>query len=256
MNRVLLATIMTLSLAATASENNKDLMVDGKLVRITSETKTHGSDRVFHTKDLSNGIYILTTTNSLGGDADGINLPYATALIRNALVARGIKVADKPEDADIAVVFAMGGSATLVNANAQAEHSGLPNSGKVMASVGAIAAGMAQGGIYAAVGYLAGGLIDSDAGAQLSAFIMDKPAVREVGLFTKRPRVVSTEDKYTTNSVDFSYRLEKGKEATDDAILKLSVGQWVEKFVVVDDVSASISPASAVVATETTEQKK
>jgi len=255
MKKVFLVVAMALGLMASAFAENQDMLVDGKLIRLTNEVGTAGADRVFHTKDMPGGVYILTSAN---GPASQDNLPGAAALIRSIFIARGVKIADKPEDAGIAITFDMGGSATLVAANTKAEHSSLPSTGKVMSSVGAIAAGMAQGGIYAAVGYLAGGLIETDERTYLSAFIMDKPVVREVGLFTKHPRVVPTEDKMsslTSNNVHITYRLEKGKEATDDAILKLMADQWINKFIVVDTSPAGASPASAVSVAETTEQK-
>ena len=249
MKKTILVLLAVLSFHTFAAD--EPLMVDGKLILIT-DVGTSNSDRALHSND---GIYILT---SAGGPAGQDKLPNAEAIIREILVAHGIKVADKLEDANVAVVFDMGGSATMVTANNKADHSNLPGSGKVMASAGAIAAGVATGGVFAAVGYLAGALIPTDESTYLGAFIIDKPVLQERGLFTKRKLVMPSVDKgssYSSNNVHVKYKLEKGKEAPEDAVLKMMTEQWVKHHIVADAATAPVS-ASGVSSAETIVEAK
>ncbi|NNM69959.1 MAG: hypothetical protein HKM00_08375 [Gallionella sp.] len=57
--------------------------------------KSTGPGRIIHSSEVKKGIYV----NAEGGWHS--NYPQAAQIIKNLLVAKGFKVADKPEDADI-----------------------------------------------------------------------------------------------------------------------------------------------------------
>lgn len=213
------------------------VMVDGKKILITENLNPPLSmGRFLHSKDLPNGIFIRASNSGDWNRYD--DLPNAVAIIRELFVANGFKVADKQEDASLTINFVPNGSMSMIAANDKAAHSNLPGTTKVISSIGAIAAGVATGGVAAGMGYIAGAFIPTDEHTNLTGFIS------------------GGKDGLQIWTAGIKYRLEKEDKAPEDAVLKMMTTQWIKRYMVLDTAPVAESPASSVVAVGTASEAK
>lgn len=212
-----------LSFAALAEEG---VTYDGKNIALTGVSAAGSSDgRKFNTKDLQNGIYIKMAPYFFGSE-----LPNASAQIRQRFAELGIKVNEKMEGSDLALLFDAQGSMDMGNADAKAAHSRAPNA----VNVGGAAAAGIVAGVPGVLAFASGALFTTDSKTTLNAMVLLKPNSRK-----------STVDDGTfTNGVLVKYKLEKGNEATEDIVLKMLVDQWIKLYLVTDGAPVASAPIS------------
>jgi hypothetical protein len=189
---------------------------------------------------MPSGIFIRVSDNSF--PVNGASLPNAEALAKAIFVKHGFKVADKAEDASVAVQFgSVGGSFRLTSANNQVEHGSI-SADKV---VGTVVVG-AVGGGAGVLGAVASLFIQTDERTSLIGFVSIKPE-------HKGPNFIMSAEKNDHGAnLLLKYRLEKDNKAQDDTIFKIMVEQWIKQYMINDTVVApsTASSASAVVADE------
>ena len=256
----ILVSLMAMLLSMAAYAKDEPVTIDGKHILVTDVSEMGWGNSALHTNDLKNGVYVQVTSSS---NVDS-HLPNAEKVIASELESHGIKIADKLEGSSIAL--------DMAKADQAAAYSALPNAGQVAAGggqmIGAVmnSARSAAGGVGGLVGFLAGELFNTDSKLLLQTGVYKDPIYAKVGLFGIRGIKSTSDDSIHQPSLKIFYKLEKGKEASDDVVLKMAIDEWIRHYVVFDtpvptqDVAvpvsaAEASPASAVVSQVTLDKK-
>lgn len=224
------------SFGAMAAEEG--VVYDGKIILMTDVSDAPSSDgRVFHSKDFPDGVYVRVAKMF-----HGERYPDLEAIVRECLAGKGFKMADNMEGSSMELAFTVFGKLSLEDANNKAAHSNRPNGVNVAGTVGAALVAGAPG----AIAFMAGSVFPTDSRTSLTAMSLMKP-VKTKGLFGGEGLKSSVDGGTFTNGIAVKYKLEKDKEATEDAIFKMLVDQWMKRYVIND---AEPVAASAVTATE------
>lgn len=216
--------------AAASANGEVNMVVDGKAVQVTDiDNNFFSSEKRILSNDC--GLVYVEALNGLGPE----RLKNAEAAIRDRFVQKGFKTTENADDATIKITFSTGGSLSMKDADKAAEHSALPNSNQVRDNAGAFIGSALAVGPGGAVAFLAGGLFGGDSKTNLVGNIRIKQG-----------------DKQFIDTPVIKYRLEKGKEASEDLVLKALTDLWIKRYIrmeVVASVEAVIvlSAASAVV---------
>jgi len=238
--------------AVAANDSAMGVIIDGKNIAITSVSTTPLiSNKVVSNLDFPDGIFI-NVSHVFGGP----RYLNAEALVRERFSSQGIKVVDKMEGASaMMMVMIPGGSFNLADADKKAAYSSLPNTDQVLINSGAVAGALMTGGPAVLIGLAVGSLFPVDSKATISTMIFMKP-VMEKGMFFGENIRSSLKDGEFSNGIYISYKLEKGKEATDDIALKMVTDQWIKKFVLFDAQPSTPVAAAAPVAVAAGEEAK
>lgn len=148
----------------------------------------------------------------------------------------------------------------MSKADQAAAYSGLPNAGQViggglqMLGAGINSVGTAAGGAGGLVGFAMGAIFNLDSKLYISAMEFKSPVHGE----NSHGSFVKSDDVHQAGASVF-YKLEKGKEAPDDVVLKMAVDEWIKHFVIFDArpvvAEASTVPVAQVEGKSTDERK-
>lgn len=220
--------LIALVISVAAFAKDQTVVIDGKNIVVTDVSNAGFiGNNVLHANDLSKGVYIMVTN---GSNIDS-RLPGAEKIIADVFRSYGIKIAANMEDSGYAIGWTSGVSLDMVRADRMATHTAMPNGNQVAAISGQAIGAALSAGPAGLVGYAAGALFNTDSKLLIQAIVFKDPAIGKVGLFGVRG---ITSSKTDLNSATVFYKLEKGKEAPDDIVLKMAVDQWVKRFVVFD----------------------
>ncbi len=218
-----------LSFGALAEEAQlKGVEIEGKKIMIDL-IKPQGDNRIMHSKDLQNGIYVAAVEWATVDPG----FKGATKIIRERLEAKGFKVVDTVEGASVGIHFWLLGDLKMVDADKSA-----PADGK---GVGLAVASFVGGGVASL-----GGLFSSNSQSSLCGFAMLKPSDARL----KKTTSDDKEPQFNDNLI-FKYQLEKENKATSDIVLTMMIDQWINTYLVLDtdSVAASaIAPAESLAA--------
>lgn len=230
---VLLSVLLS-GCASGPNPKDKHVTIDGKNIDVTDFDELFiSSSKKLKTSEIKNGVFIVATCICF----DKLKFPSADKVINSVFNEHGIKVVDSPVGASKQISFITGGSLDMARADQAAAYSALPNAGQVASGsgqmIGAVVSGSrslgsAAGGAGGLVGFAIGALWNSDSKMTLVTSVVN-PA---------------DQNDFFTKGVNIFYRLEKGKEAPDDVILKMAVDQWINNFVVFDTPRESVSSLS------------
>jgi hypothetical protein len=237
--KVVLAVLVGLLIAAPAFSSEELVTIDGKNIKITGVSGSN--DPKINTSNMKDGVVVFTGSLKDGGYQN------VSKMIKDRLIMRGIKVTDKVEGSSYGLWIGIDKGISMDSANKNLAHSMVPDSNKV-SGMAIQAAGFAKNlGNNGLVGYVAGAIFDglSDSKVVLRVNVVEKPAIQK-GWFDSIG-LMSLTNNFNTKIASISYVLEKGKEASDDIVLKMAVDKWIDTFVVFD-----APPATTPVAIETT----
>ena len=208
---VLLFSILASASTSVMAGTDVTVNIDGKNITITDiDHSIFSSERKFSTVTDASAVFI---------SPDGVNIQR---IVRERFELAGVHTVDKVEDSTISVLFLTTGSISMPNVDKAAEHSALLNQQQVTDNISPIAGSIVAGGPIGGIAYLAGFLFESN--------------VKLIGS-------VQTKDGHATNTPMFNYKLEKGKEASDDAVFKTLVDQWINLYIVFP---APVAPSETV----------
>lgn len=218
-----------LSVAAYASDA-VNVLVDGKAIQFTDiDNNFFSSEKKISSNDC--GLVYVEALNGLGPD----RLKNAEMVIRERFAQKGFKTTENVDDATIKITFSTGGSLSMKDADKAAEHSALPNSNQVRDNAGAFIGSAMAAGSGGAVAFLVGGLFGGDSKTNLVGNVRIKQG-----------------DKQFIDTPVIKYRLEHGKEASEDVVLKALTDQWINRYIKMEVVASAeaviaVSAVSAVV---------
>ena len=114
-------------------------------------------------------------------------------------------------------------------------------------------AGTAAGGAVGLVGFVAGQLFDTDTKLVIMARTFKKPVFPKSADGSRMGINTSSTDKdgLTMGGLKVFYKLEKGKEASDDVVLKMAVNQWIKHYIIFDAPTLQAATPAAPVAQDT-----
>jgi hypothetical protein len=223
---------------------DESVIIDDKKIVVTDSSKSMAGSTVIKNSNLNDGVYIVA------GNLKN-RFPNAEKVIIDRFKLHGIKVSDDMEKSSVAIGFDTPNGLDMAKADQSAAHSSLPSVGKV-GSMGAQAVGaVLSGGAAGLVGFAVGALWDTDSYLSVSAVSHVKP-VYKTGFFNIKSFVSSVDDGIHNHYAKVSYKLEKGKEASDDVVLKMAVDQWIKNFIVFDT-APDVKPVGANVASASPE---
>lgn len=174
--------------------------VDGKNITITDiDHSIFSSEKKLSTSGDAASVYV---------QVDGKNIQR---IVRERFDLAGVHTVDRAEDATMTIIFLTTGSISMPNVDKAAEHSALLNQQQILDNVTPVAGAVAAiGGGVGGIGYLAGFLFESN--------------VKLIGS-------VETKEGHVGNVPMFDFKLEKGKEASDDTVFKALVDQWIRLYI-------------------------
>jgi hypothetical protein len=240
MNKTLLVVLALSSIllsACASGPNPKDKIVtiDGKNITVTDfDESLISSSKKLKNSELKNGVFIEINCLCFSHP----EFPNVERSIATIFKEHGIKVADSLAASNKRIRFSAIGAIDLGRAEQAAAYSALPNTGQVVGGggqlIGAVSNGArsAAGGAGGLVGFAVGALWNSDSKLTFTTSVIN-----------------SDNGDFFTKSANIFYRLEKGKEASDDVVLKMAVDQWINHFVVFDtppETPVATAPASPV----------
>lgn len=176
-------------------------------------------------KDQKNGVFVMAAGGWSG------QFPNTTKLIRDMMVAKGIKVTEDSATADIGLQFANINGFSLGDIENQAS---TIDGGKIAAGVGAVLGG----GIFGAVGLLSS-KADKPVAAMMSAIVAEKPTV------TGRNKL-DGENKFGLFST-IQYQANKEGADVSTAVFVAYIDDFINKHFVFD--TPVVVPASAAAST-------
>lgn len=231
------------SLGAFAKDD--PVTIDGKNILVTDFSESGFGSSQVHSNDFKGGVYIIA------GSVDQ-RFQNAEKAMAEMFKAHGIKVADTLETSSMAIVVNTMLALDIAKADQAAAYTSGPNAGQVIAGggqmVGAVYNSLhaAAGGVGGLVGFAAGALFNTDSKLVISVTTAKNPKYTK-GWAARGVR--STLDSGGDNSgvAKVFYKLEKGKEASDDIVLKMAIDQWIKHFVIFDTPTLeAASPAAPV----------
>lgn len=253
------AGLMVIMLAGCSTMKGDPVAIDGKHILVTDVSEPGFFNSKIHSNIMKGGVYIIA------GSVDN-RFPNAEKAMAEMFKANGIAVADSLETASVAIVVNTMLALDMASADRQAANSAMPNASQVASGggqlIGAVLSGArsAAGGGGGLVGFVAGALFNTDSKLLILVTAYKKPVYRKgfagrgVGSDSK------DSDAHAGAVAKIFFKLEKGKEAPDDVVLKMAMDQWIKHYVIFDSlpqspVAKTPEPVSAVVAAETMDKK-
>lgn len=230
MNKFLfVVSLVFMFFSMNAIAEDKPIEIDGKHILLTDFSVRHSDLPDFKKESLNNGIYIIAWAGAMDK-----RLPNAEKMISEVFRSKGFKISDTLEGSSFAIAFTVpNGAIDIVRADKQAGYSASPNSSQVATHAGALAnsvlsgIGNGGGGAVGLAGWAIAELLQSDSNFGIIGTIFKEPT-KYKGFLGER--IKGSDDKrYGTMSFVF-YKLEKGKEASDDVVLKMGVNEWIDHF--------------------------
>ncbi|MCR4304898.1 MAG: hypothetical protein NUV63_11875 [Gallionella sp.] len=248
--------ILSLFICGHAFADDSD---DNKIYFTGSEISSGSSERVIHSNEIPNGIYI--TTNGI----DESSYPNSNKLIRAVFKHRGIKLADQMNGSSVMVEFDFSGAINMDKAEDQASklpvltageetpNAGYAHSLSLQASekttygsvlLGGVVAGntmntaMGAGGLLAA--FLPTPAHNHESKVKVISYIWPNPELGK-GFFGK-VIVKETPDSKVNKMASYYYAPKVGyvfiPAETMMTILVTSVNQWIDRYMVLDSVTS------------------
>jgi hypothetical protein len=221
--KLLSAVLMCLLLVANAMAADEKPL-EFKLNSITDNTPDKKDIKII-VKDQKNGVFVMAAGGWSG------QFPKTSKLIRDMMVAKGIKVTEDPATADVGLQFANITGFSLGDIETQTN---TIDGGKIGVGIGAVLGG----GIFGAVGLL-GSKADKPVSAMMSVISADKPTI------TGRNKI-DGENKFGIFSV-IQYQANKEGADVSTAVFVAYVDDFINKHFVFD--TSAVVPGSAAVST-------
>lgn len=227
--------LMVIMLAGCSSMKDAPVAIDGKHILVTdfSEPLFGAGNTQVHSNDLKGGVYVVASPHGFASLDD--RLPNAERAIGEVFKSHGLKVSDTLENSSMALTFTTLLALDIVRADQAAAYSPMPNAGQVIGGAGQMigaginSIGTPAGGAGGLVGFAMGAMFNLDSKLYIAAMEFKTPSRRD----NSHGSFVNGEDVHSAGASVF-YKLEKGKEAPDDAVLKMAVGEWIRHFVIFD----------------------
>jgi hypothetical protein len=283
MKITLFMVLIGLMVSMNAIAKDEQVTIDGKNITVTDVDKVgFFKPDPIHSNDLKDGVCVIS-------DA----YPNIARIIRERLVLNGIKpleslhgdvILGTSEKCKYLISLSGFGSIDISNVEKQAAYSALPTAGQVVGGGGQMigsvvnsARSAAGGGAGGLIGFAIGALWSSDSKLVFQGSVITDPVIK-----IKDGRgLVADYCKFSLVTTKIFYKLEKGKEATDDIVFKMAVDQWLKHYVIFDtpvqtveapqtpaipvsdapaiapatDITPSTSPSPAVVSESTLDKK-
>lgn len=244
-----------------------DEVTDDKKIYFTgAEVASSSAERIIHSIELPNGVYITT------GDINGTSYPNTDKLIKAVFAERGFKLSDRLEGSSIMIEFDFNGKINMgkveeqasklplltagsgeVNPKASADPA-LQNSAKL--TYGSVLLGGAISGNAMQRGMGASGLIAAfvpasvhahDMTVEVAAHIWPKPELSK-GFFGN-DIVKETPDSKINHTAIYYYAPKVGyvfiPPETMMTILVTAVNQWIDRYMVLDAGPVAVSAVAA-----------
>ena len=227
-----------------AYAKDQQITIDGQHILVTDVGKPGFFHSKIHTSDLKNGVYIIVPA---GNSGVGTRFTNAEKAIASEFEAHGIKVTDSIDNASVSIGVTSMLALDMARADRAAAHTYAPNAGQVIATGGQLAGAVANsvnaaaGGAGGAVGFLIGWMWE-DTKLALIVGVTTKPSFYK----NSSGNTYVHGDDTSIDGLKVFYKLEKGKEASDDVILKMAIDQWIKEYVIQDEVAPTqAAPAPA-----------
>lgn len=233
-------------MAAFAADD--PVTIDGKHILVTDVSESGFGNKQIHSSVYNGGgVYIIA------GSVDQ-RFPNAEKAIAELFKAHGIAVADSLETSSVAMVFNTLGALELAKADQEIAYSAAPNANQVatggaqlVTAVMSTSGKIAGGGATGVVGFVAGALFNSDSKLVISVQSFQKPEYTK-GFGGRGVQSTIGWDGIKHGVAKVFYKLEKGKEASDDVVLKMAVDQWIKHYMIFDAPTLqAATPAAPVV---------
>lgn len=229
MKKILSVIVVMSVLAMTGCASApKNIAMDGKLIVVTDEsTVPFLSDRALKKADLADGLFVRIAGNMY----DKTVYPNADVIVKERFTSRGIKLAETESDSSVIVKFYLQGSASLADIEKSANHATHIDSAELIVNGGIVAGNYISMGPVALAGAAVGLMFDQDKKTFIASLmtINPRPAITVNGV-----NKASIEKTDIVNGISVKYKLEKGKEARDEVVLKVLVDSWINKYIVLD----------------------
>ena len=245
--------VMALVAAFGAFAKDQQVTMNGKHILVTDVSNDDFKTDKIHSNDLNTkeGVYVF-----IGNEVQPSQpaYPNAAKVIAEVLKENGITVATTMDNASFVFGFGTLGALDYAKAEQAAAYSTGPNAGQVIATSGQLAGSIANsvhtaaGGAGGLIGFVAGALFNTDTKLVATGIFYKDPVIAKVGLFGVKG-LASKSNVIIHNTASIFYKLEKGKEASDDVVLKMAADQWIKHYVVFDTPIAPTQQAPAPAAT-------
>lgn len=242
MKKILFVSLITILFSANTFAKDETFAIDGKNIVVT-DVSASSSGRL-HQNELKNGVYIMVS-NGPNIDSHLIN---AEKSIKSVFESYGIKTSDNMENSSIAIRWGSNLALDMVKADQQAANTLMPTHNQVASMSSQVIGAAMSGGVVGLAGFALGALYNTDSKLLIQAISYKDPVMGKVGLFGLSKGIQSS--SYEVQNATVFYKLEKGKEASDDVVLKMAVDQWIKHFIVFD-VPSKIQPEKTNIATIT-----
>jgi hypothetical protein len=245
--KCLLVGLLGLLISAGVFAEDEPVTIDGKHILVTDVTEPGFYNKQIHSSIFNGGgAYII---------AGSVNqrFPSAEKAIAEIFKSHGIPVADSLETSSVAMVFTTWLALDMANADQMAAHVHIPNAAQIATEgtqmLGAVMvfADVATGVAVALAGFAAE-LLNTDTKLVISVSSYKKPVYRHGQGGTSIGTDSKDSDAMSYGLAKIYYKLEFGKEASDDVVLKMAVDQWIKHYVIFDSPTLEAAAPKAAVA--------
>lgn len=239
MKYALIAALMAMVLSGCSTFKNEPVTFNGQHILVTDVGEPgFGNMDPIHSSELNqkDGVYITT-----GQNFDS-RLRNAERAIKEVFNAHGIKTTENMGNASFGVNVGTMLALDMASADRAAAYSAVPNSGQVIAEGGQLVGSVvnnlhtAVGGGGALVGFAAGAMFQ-DTKLVITVMLSKTPELtKSRGLFGggDEKTFMTGKDGMRFGILKVFYKLEKGKEASDDIVLKMAIDQWIKHYLIFD----------------------
>jgi hypothetical protein len=231
--KYLLVGLLGLLISTGVFAKDEPVTIDGKHIVVTDVTEPGFYNTQIHSSIFNGGgVYII---------AGSVNhrFPNAEKAIAEIFRSHGIPVADSLETSSVAMVFTTWLALDMANADQMAAHVHIPNAGQIATEgtqmLGAVMAfaDVATGVAVALAGFAAE-LLNTDTKLVISVSSYKQPVYRHGRGGSSIGTDSKDSDAMSYGLAKIFYKLEYGKEASDDVVLKMAVDQWIKHYVIFD----------------------
>ena len=219
-----------------AIAEDKPIEIDGKHILVTDFKVANENKLKIKPEDEKSVFVYLSYPNRYA-------YPNARKIVESIFSSKGYKISDKFENAKYSIFLNFNGSLDISKADKYAANSYVPNAGQVATHVGALANSVLSGGVNGAAGWVIAELLQTDSYSTISGSLR-KDAVLKKGFFGEK--LTGSDDEIYGGTARVFYKLEKGKEASDDIVLKMVVNEWIDHFMPTQNVNTQIADTKPV----------
>ena len=243
----LLVGLLGMLISTGVFAKDEPVPIDGKHIVVTDVAEPGFYNKQIHSSIFNGGgAYIIAGTVNH-------RFPNAEKAIAEIFRSHGIPVADSLETSSVAMVFTTWLALDMANADQMAAHVHIPNAGQIATEgtqmLGAVMAfaDVATGVAVALAGFAAE-LLNTDTKLVISVSSYKQPVYRHGRGGSSIGTDSKDSDAMSYGLAKIYYKLEYGKEASDDVVLKMAVDQWIKHYVIFDTPALEATAPKASVA--------